>query len=250
MILFLRKVLNTYLIPSFLFNKVITDKNFIELLNSTIDRKTLSYQISRRLRRFVFFWPTIIDADSWIEGDFGKYRDPLHFKDLRPDIDILLLTKVLEFAKSKDSSVLDLGCNSGRHLEYLHNKGLRNLTGVDIMKSALLYFQERCPEAFRDSQIHHDFFQHFLRNTVDKKFEIVYSVGATIELVHPSFDIIGNICRVAQNYVVLLVQENSHSYPRFYVTEFIKNRFKLIHSLRPIGESNISLLVFKREDSN
>lgn len=250
MILYLRKILHTYLIPGFLFNKVIADKDFTELLNSTIDRSSLSYQIGRRLRRFVFFWPTIIDADSWIEGDFGKYRDPLHFKDLRPGIDVLLLEKVLEYANSIESPVLDLGCNSGRHLEYLHNKGLRNLSGVDIMKSALLYFQERCPEAYKDSKIHHDFFQHFLRITVDKKFEIVYSVGATIELVHPSFDIISDMCRVAQSYVILLVQENSHSYPRFYVTEFRKNLFNLIHSVRPIGESNVSLLVFKREESN
>jgi SAM-dependent methyltransferase len=243
-------MLHSFLTPRFLFNKVITDKDFDSLINSNTDRKGLSYQFNRRLRKLVFFWPTIVDADSWIEGDFGSYRDPSHFKDLRPGIDILLLEKVLELSPTKNSQILDLGCNSGRHLEYLHNNGLRNLSGVDVMKNALVYFQERCPEAYKDTVLYHDFFQRFLRNTLDNKYEIVYSVGATIELVHPSFDIISEICRVAQSYVILLVQEDYHSYPRFYVTEFKKNLFELVHSLRPIDESTVSLLVFKRFNLN
>jgi SAM-dependent methyltransferase len=241
--------MHSYLTPRFLFNKVISDKDFKTLLNQTSHKNSLSYLLFRRLRKIVFFWPTIVDADSWIVGDFGKYRDPSHFKDLRSGIDILLLEKVLEHTINKDAPVLDLGCNSGRHLEYLHKNGLRNLSGVDVMKSALMYFQERCPDAYEDSTIHHDFFQHFLRNEMDKKYETVYSVGATIELVHPSFDIIGEICRVANSYVVILVQENYHSYPRFYVTEFERNQFKLVYSLRPIRESTVSLLVFNRTRS-
>jgi SAM-dependent methyltransferase len=141
MYLIIKKVLNTYLTPRFLFKIVIKNKDFEDLLNSKVEEKSILYKINYRLRRVFFFWPTIIDADSWKEGDFGKYRDPKHFKDLRPGIDILLMNKVLENISNFDKPVLDLGCNSGRHIEHLYNKGLRNLTGVDIMKNALLYFK-------------------------------------------------------------------------------------------------------------
>lgn len=246
LLLTFKKILNTYLTPRFLFNIVIDDKDFTALLNSTADKNSFSYKLNRRIRKLLFFWPTIVDADTWIDGDFGKYRDPSHFKDLRPGIDELLLKNVLEVASDKQSPILDLGCNSGRHVEYLYNNGMRNLSGVDVMKNALLYFKERCPDAYENSQTYHDFFQHFLRNTPDQKYEIVYTVGATIEIVHPSFDIIGEMCRVAQSYVIILVQEDYHSYPRFYVSEFERNNFELIDSQRPIGESTVSLLVFKK----
>ena len=247
MYLFFRKVLHSYLTPRFLFNKVIKNKDFDDLLKSNINQGSVSYKFNRRLRNLLFFWPTIIDADTWIEGDFGKYRDPSHFKDFRPGIDILLMDKILECCSNLNAPILDLGCNSGRHIEYLYNHGLRNLTGVDIMNNALLFFKDRCPDIHTNSTLVHDYFQRFLRNIPDNQYEIVYSVGATIELVHPSFDIIGDMCRVSSSYVMLLVQENNHSYPRFYVSEFKKHKFSLIHSVRPIleGDKSVSLLVFR-----
>jgi SAM-dependent methyltransferase len=248
MFLFFKKALHSYLTPRFLFDKVIKNKEFDDLLKLSVNQTSLSYKISRRLRKMLFFWPTIIDADTWIEGDFGKYRDPTHFKDFRPGIDILLMDKILECSSNVNAPILDLGCNSGRHIEYLYKQGLRNLTGVDIMNNALLFFKDRCPEIHKNTILLHDYFQRFLRNSPDKQYEIVYSVGATIELVHPSFDIIGEMCRVSSSYVMLLVQENNHSYPRFYISEFNKNKYTLIHSIRPIleGDKSVSLLVFNK----
>jgi SAM-dependent methyltransferase len=249
MLIYFKKLLNSYLTPRFLFRMIISNNDYDSFLFSTINFASFSYKVKKRLSKLFFFWPSIIDVDSWIEGDFGKYRDPSHFKDLRPGIDILLLDKVLEHISDYNAPVLDLGCNSGRHLEYLHINGLRNLTGVDIMKNALLYLQERCPKVYYDSKIYHDFFQRFLFKTGNNQFEIVYTVGATIELVHPSFDIVREMCRVASSYVIILVQENNQSYPRFYVSEFKKHGFILDFSIRPIKQADcsVSLLVFKNK---
>ena len=248
MLILFKKFLNSYLTPRFLFKFIITNQDYELLLNAKNNKSEFTYKLKQKLSKLFYFWPTITDVDSWVEGDFGKYRDPSHFKELRPGIDVLLLEKVLEKVSDTNSPVLDLGCNSGRHIEYLYNRGLRNLVGVDIMKNALLFFKKRCPECYGDSKLYHDFFQRFLLNSRDNEFDLLYSVGATIELVHPSFDIISEMCRVSNNFVILLVQENSHSYPRFYITEFLNNNFSLDHSIRPIneGDSSISLLVFKK----
>ena len=73
-------------------------------------------------------------------GKSGAYRST-HFIELRPEIDEILL-KIISVCKNKDDSILDLGCNSGRHLNYLYNHGYKNLNGVDIMKSALDTFDK------------------------------------------------------------------------------------------------------------
>lgn len=248
MIIFFRKILNSFLIPHFLYKIIINDKDYESILDSGTPSKSIISSIKRRILKFVYFWPTIIDSGIWAEGSFEKPKDPSHFIDLRPGIDILLLNKVQDYATTTDSAILDLGCNCGRHIEFLYNHGFRNLSGVDIMKDAITFFKDRSPDAYKGSNICHDFFQRFLLKKKTLEYEIVYTVGATIELVHPSFDVIKEMCRVSKSYVIILIQENSHAYPRFYVTEFKRNNFELIDSQRPIADSNVSLLVFKRKN--
>ena len=48
-----------------------------------------------------------------------------------------LLNKVKKYSLSKNSKILDLGCNVGRHLNFLKKNGYRNLYGVDIGKLAI-----------------------------------------------------------------------------------------------------------------
>lgn len=243
--IFIKKILNSYLTPRFIFDKVISDIIYDRALVSKKSMNCFSYKLKRRLKKMIFFWPTIIDTDYWIEGGVGKHRDPSHFCDLDVKTDMLLLDEVFNNVSSKNAPILDLGCNNGRHLEYLYNKGLKNLTGVDVMKEALLLFQNRRQEVYSNIKLYHDFFQRFLTKTPDKQFEIVYSVGATIEIVHPSYDIIRQVCRITKKTIILLLHENAHNYPRFYEQEFIRHGFFLTHFVRPIAATPISLLTFR-----
>jgi hypothetical protein len=93
-----------------------------------------------------------------------------------------------------------------------------------------------------------------LQRLPDLSFDMLYSHGATIELVHPSFDIVRHMCRVTRNHVVLIVNETvAHSYPRFWTYEFARNGFFLREARRPVGEippedsaGRPSLLVYRR----
>tara|TARA_Y100000816_G_C25969151_1_gene505730 strand:+ start:215 stop:940 length:726 start_codon:yes stop_codon:yes gene_type:complete len=235
------KFINSFLIPRFLYKWVINEKDHKSFLEDDYNPSILS--------KIIFFWPRITNALSWKEGKSGAYRDPTHFIELRPEIDEILLKKIISVCKNKDDSILDLGCNSGRHLNYLYNHGYKNLNGVDIMKSALDTFDKAFPNCSKVTNKKHDLFQNFLLNSSNSKYKMVYSVGATIELIHPSFDIIHEMCRVASKYICLLVQENSQEYPRFYVHEFKKNNFKLLDFERPIKNTNISFLFFRRKEN-
>ena len=242
---YVKKVVNSHFTPRFLFNMVINNAQFDALLASAGHPVSLSARIRRRFRRLLYFWPSLVDADSWAKGAKGSYRDPTSFISMWPGVDDLLLEKIIERVSSVDSPVLDLGCSCGRHLVYLHERGLTNLSGVDVMSAALRLFRKRSPTAYERTAIHHDFFQRFLTKCGDNRYDLLYSGGATIELVHPSFDIVRHMCRVTENNIVLTTYENRHNYPRFYVREFAKHGFVLVEGARPIENTEISLLIFQ-----
>ena len=94
-------------------------------------------------------------------------------------------------------------------------------------------------------------FEHFLSRSARRSFDVIFSWSATIELVHPSFNIVKEICRVARYQVILVLNEGSQGYTRFWIYEFNKNGFDLSYALRPLGKEGVrnhttSLCCFRR----
>ena len=234
---FFRKIRNSFLTPRS-FEYLINDKAYELFFSNNLKTSFLE--------RIIYFWPRIMNASSWRDGNTGAYRDPNHFIEMRENIDEKLLKKIMEINTNKCMSIMDLGCNTGRHLNYLHKEGMINLNGIDVMQKALDNFKTIFPETVNRVNIHHDLFQRFLINSSEDKYDIVYSVGATIELVHPSFDIIKYLCKISNEYILLLINEDDQEYPRFYVYEFKNQGFQLIDSVRPISNTDISYLCFKK----
>jgi len=83
-----------------------------------------------------------------------------------------------------------------------------------------------------------------LFNSKDNFYDILFSRGASVELIPPTFDLIKEISRVTKNFVILFISENGHAYPRFWRYEFKKNNMKLIFNKKYKSDT---LLVFKKE---
>ncbi|MRR56888.1 MAG: class I SAM-dependent methyltransferase [Deltaproteobacteria bacterium] len=162
---------------------------------------------------------------------------------------IVLLDEIVSVASSKNDSILDMGCNVGRHLNYLHGKGFHNLRGVDFSDRAVKDMQERYPEMYRDSTITVASFQDFLK-AGSEQVDIVYTRGATFELVPAAFPLIESVCRISKKYVILVISEFGHAYPRCWEYEFARAGFELVHLKRPAApetpEHQVSLMTFKR----
>lgn len=246
----LKKIINSFLIPRFLF-KIYFSNSYLENLLKSKNINSDENIIGKLKRKLFFFLPYIGDVNSWKEGNVGKYRDFNHFKKFRPKVDILLIKEIFNKIEKKNSKILDLGCNCGRHLRFLKKLGFTNLYGVDIMESAVKWFYDLEISKRENIKISHNFFQSYLNKTSPRKYELVFTVGSTIEEVHPSFDIIKNICRVSNKYLFLLIHENSHAYPRFYRYEIKKNNFEIYKIVENLGynlkkNTNISLICAKR----
>lgn len=153
-----------------------------------------------------------------------------------------------------DGSVLDLGCNCGFYLSLLRDEGFQNLSGVDISPAAIQYGRDHFRLA--DVDLTTGSFEETLPAFIsqEKQYDLVYSLGATVELVHPSFDIVGSLCRISRKYIILIISEWGHDYPRFWEYEFNRNGFLLVKCIRPYDGkpagsdyvSENSLLVFQK----
>ena len=96
----------------------------------------------------------------------------------------------------------------------------------------------------KKAKVVHSSAESFLLNSKDNFYDILFSRGASVELIPSTFDLIKEISRVTKSFVILFINENGHSYPRFWRYEFRKNNMRLIFNKK--YESS-TLLVFKKE---
>jgi hypothetical protein len=114
------------------------------------------------------------------------------------------------------------------------------------MRSAISLFAARAPDVFANSEVHHDLFQRFLMRQPDGRFELTYSHGTTIEMAHPSFDIVAHICRVTRRYVCLVIMEDE-VFRRDWTRQFNNRGFRLFHSEPLTNPDGPKLFVFNRK---
>ena len=245
---------NTYLMgPKSLFTAIIDDDDYLEVLKTPAvdqaqmvgEEKVVWNRIRRRLRPW--FWPQIADASIWASAFESGWYSPSTYLIEEPGP---LLIQLMQ-RTSTDASILDLGCNSGANLNFLYQSGYRHLAGVDVGRQALKLFASTFPEAFACARPANDLFQHFLLTHDTGAFDVLHSNGATIELVHPSFPIVAEICRVTRDSVYLDICERGHTYPRRYVEQFARHGFVLVHGERasdPVHHS--SKLVFQNRSKS
>jgi SAM-dependent methyltransferase len=231
LLVFLKKIKNTFCTPRFKFWYYDYDKKFIR------NKDLFLFKLLCKL----WFFPVNTYSKYWHNiGVNGNHNYKKYVK-----IDYyskILLNAVIKFS-NKEDEILDLGCNIGRHLNFLKKKKYKKLNGVDIGKFAIKKSTLIFPN-LKKINLKCNSIENYLINAKNKKFDIVYTMGATIELVKPTFPLAQELSRVIRKYLILLIDENGHSYPRFWRLEFKINGFCLKYS--KILKNTTSLLVFKK----
>ena len=229
---------NTHLnLPLTAFKLVVSDDDYNAILaGDNTSRRTLKRKMAQRP---LCFWPRIDSAADWATSDFGG-RWSLAFYD-RPEHS-RLVSKIIEEVPL-DASLMELGCNRGTDMNFLYLAGYWNFKGVDVSGAGLREFARAYPDTWACADIEHDLFQRYLMNQASKSVEFIYSNGATIELVHPSFPIVQEICRVARLGVLLELHLTGHI-PRDYLWQFKRNGFSVKYSTQPEDSSDRSHLMY------
>jgi SAM-dependent methyltransferase len=213
-----------------------------KLINSLIPR--IFFQVSIKRFRQRNHWKNQKSGDDHGYEKYAKERPQTQY-----------LIKEIESRATKKDAILDMGCNCGYYLHVLKKAGYTNLAGVDISRHAIEYGRKEFD--LDDSSMHVGAFEEIIPELVSKrqKFDLIFSMGATIELVHPSFDIIKHIALLSPKYVILFIQEWGHTTPRLYEYEFQKFGFLMVKCIRPYDGTEVatrnlaeipSLLVFQK----
>lgn len=163
------------------------------------------------------------DAKIW--KDQSHYK--MEFYEEITSKHIKKFTSYLLLETNKKDKILDLCCNQGRFLKFLHQKGYRSLLGVDIMSDAIKKLQKSKEYKIGGLQAEEDLAQEFIKKMKPNSIDYVITYSATVELLHPSFNIFKELKRITRKGFIFVINENGHSYPRFYRYQIKANKFKL-----------------------
>lgn len=230
---FLRKIQNTFFTPRY-------EKFY---------RNYDNYFVKNKKQRFIFnilsriwFIPVDVQARYWHNVKKKSPHNYLNYFNLDYDAKNLL-KYIIKYGNKKNDKILDLGCNVGRHLNFLKKNNFINLVGVDINKFSIKLAKKIFP-SLKKTTLFCNSFENFLVNQNDNSIDIIYSHGATIEMVKPTFDVVRELSRVARKYLIFLISFNGHKYPRFWIYEFTKCNLKVLN-LRTFKNGQ-SIIILKK----
>ena len=203
-VLFLKKVLNTFLTPRYKFWYFDYDRKFVKIKKN---------QILFNLLSRIWFLPIDIQARYWHNITIKDNHNYHKYKKIDKRAKILLKA-VIDCSNKKNDKILDLGSNVGRHLNYLTKKKFINLNGVDICKLSIDKSKKIFPK-LKKINLRCSSFENYLVNSKNGEFDIIYTHGATIEMVKPTFPLVSELFRVSKKYIILLINENGHKFPVF-----------------------------------
>ena len=180
----------------------------------------------------------------WIASDAKNATSVSHYTSLPKEGPEIELLSVLKKLSNFDDKILDMGANCGRFSNNLLDSGYKNLYAVDISDVAYNHLKIIFPDLYKNINYSVTPFENFFEKIPDNFFDITFTMGATIDLVHPTFDIVKEISRVTKKYSILQLQKSGPPYIRFWDLEFrLKNFKKEIVSIDT--SSNFDLKVYK-----
>ncbi len=209
-IIFCRKVINTYRAPAFILSAMQGDEKYNK------------------------------DAEVWKEE--GHYQSSF-YKDL--DGYTMKFVDYVDAHIDRGDRVLDICCNQGRFLFELKKRGVAHLYGFDIMRQAIENIKKNDNFTVDNMHIEHIMAQDYFKNKSNDAFDYAITYSATIELIHPGFDIFAELSRTIKKGMFLVLNESGHAYPRFYRMLHEKNGFKIV-TVKPWGDGLVLIHSVKR----
>jgi SAM-dependent methyltransferase len=120
------------------------------------------------------------------------------------------LLKVL----NENASFLEIGCNAGRNLNYLLNKGFTDLAGIEINETSIhKTLKEHFPKLYEVGQFYVGNAADEIRKIQDERYEVVFSIAVLEHIPPRDIRLFSDMVRVSKKYIAIITGENSRVYP-------------------------------------
>jgi hypothetical protein len=143
------------------------------------------------------------------------------------------LYKVIQPHIAKSFNIIEYGCNCGRNLNYLFEKGYKNLSGIELNSDAIKLMQKEYAEMAKSINIMHGTIEHFVSGVTgftENEFDLGFSM-AVFNHIHPDSDwIFEKIAYACKMLVVIEIEtkDGSRTFKRNYKDVFEQYNFTQI----------------------
>ncbi len=115
---------------------------------------------------------------------------------------------------SSDSPIMDLGCGTGRTMNYLFEHGYKNLTGIDISNTAFQFMSKHFPECYKNSKTYLGDLPDTLGKFPDKSFDLVYARGLLNSVPPEDNNILNEMARLSRKFILIQGTNDWELFPR------------------------------------
>jgi SAM-dependent methyltransferase len=148
----------------------------------------------------------------------------------------LLYDLMLKNAEHNPSNVLEIGCNAGRRLHYLHNQGIQDLNGIELNEDAPALMREAFPELADTAAIHTGSAQQILTQLPSQEFDVVYSCAVLQHIMSATEQLFDNMARVSSDLIITFENESLEPIPQDSHKDFLTNNGVQFVELRDYNE--------------
>lgn len=158
------------------------------------------------------------------QGQNGSPYNPVTYKDEDNSV-ALLFQDILPYLDPEDS-LLEIGCNCGRSLNYLNRKGFNKLYGIEIGQEAINLMKNIFPDTYRTSSLQVGNAPEILKQHEAQKYKMVFCHSVLVNIPTTFNYVFKEMARVSNKYIVTLENEASWTaYPRDFKKLFEDNGF-------------------------
>lgn len=140
----------------------------------------------------------------------------------------LLFQDVLPLLEKGDP-ILEVGCNCGRSLNYLHERGFTNLRGIEIGQAAVDRMKEIFPATYQAATVEVGSAPDVLLGHPSRAYELVFCHSVLVNIPAQFNFVFREMARVSRRFIVTIENEASFtSYPRNFQKMFEREGFKMV----------------------
>lgn len=165
----------------------------------------------------------------------------------------LFLVELVKKHAQPDSSILEIGCNLGRNLNYLYTAGFKHLTGIEISENAVKALRKNFPELADSATIINSSVEEVIKSFEDNQFDLVFTM-AVLEHIHPDSEwIFPEIVRITRGVLITIESEQFHNwriFPRDYSNIFTRLKMKHLKTIKCTSVKGLGLYsaqIFRQE---
>lgn len=187
-----------------------------------------------------YFWANIKDTEEYFANRPSLYAQK---NKTAP-------TYLHEFMKdyvSTGDSILELGCNAGGNLSWLHWMGYKNLAGIEINKTAIETCYKHFPQ-LANMPVACGAIEEILPQVQDDAVNVIFTMAVLMHIHPDSRHIYKHMSRIASKYVITFEDEQSNNeyvFDRSYYRIFTRLGCKQIKSKRLKGVYNYDNFVLR-----